>query len=114
MSNSLDLKNVTRMTEIGDIFRSAQVNSRSVSSASKVNTIKAEITALHATIQYSRHYRGGIIMALPAHDIEIRPNHLWAGDAGQIAAGKAGEVFMVKTGQKEPEDLSDNEAVRWV
>jgi hypothetical protein len=32
-------------------------------------------------------------MALSAHDIEIRPNHIWAGDAGQIAAGKAGEVF---------------------
>jgi predicted phage-related endonuclease len=50
-------------------------------------------------------------MALPAHDIEIRPNHLWAGDAGQIAAGKAGEVFLVKTGQKQPDDLSGNEAV---
>jgi hypothetical protein len=50
-------------------------------------------------------------MALPAHDIEIRPNHLWAGDAGQIAAGKAGEVYMLKTGQKEPDDLSGNEAV---
>jgi hypothetical protein len=50
-------------------------------------------------------------MALSAHDIEIRPNHIWAGDAGQIAAGKAGKVFMVKTGQKEPDDLSGNEAV---
>jgi hypothetical protein len=39
-------------------------------------------------------------MALSAHDTEIRPNHIWAGDAGQIAAGKAGEVFMLKTGQK--------------
>jgi hypothetical protein len=35
-------------------------------------------------------------MALSAHDTEIRPNHIWAGDAGQIAAGKAGEVFMLK------------------
>jgi hypothetical protein len=51
-------------------------------------------------------------MALSAHDIEIRPNHIWAGDAGQIAAGKAGEVYMLKTGQKEPEDLSGNEAVQ--
>jgi hypothetical protein len=51
-------------------------------------------------------------MALSAHDTEIRPNHIWAGDAGQIAAGKAGEVYMLKTGQKEPEDLSDNEAVQ--
>jgi hypothetical protein len=51
-------------------------------------------------------------MALSAHDIEIRPNHIWAGDAGQIAAGRAGEVYMLKTGQKEPEDLSDNEAVQ--
>jgi hypothetical protein len=50
-------------------------------------------------------------MALSAHDIEIRPNHIWAGDAGQIAAGRAGEVYMLKTGQKEPEDLSGNEAV---
>jgi hypothetical protein len=50
-------------------------------------------------------------MALSAHDIEIRPNHLWAGDAGQIAVGKAGEVFLVKTGQQEPDDLSGNEAV---
>jgi hypothetical protein len=37
---------------------------------------------------------------------------IWAGDAGQIAAGKAGDVFMLKTGQKEPDDLSDNEAVQ--
>jgi hypothetical protein len=50
-------------------------------------------------------------MALSAHDTEIRPNHLWAGDAGQIAAGRAGEVYMLKTGQKEPDDLSGNEAV---
>jgi hypothetical protein len=50
-------------------------------------------------------------MALSAHDTEIRPNHIWAGDAGQIAAGKAGEVFLVKTGQKQPDDLSGNEAV---
>jgi hypothetical protein len=70
-----------------------------------------EITVQQQRIQYSRHRRGGIIMALPAHDTEIRPNHLWAGDAGQIAAGKAGEVYMLKTGQKEPEDLSGNEAV---
>jgi hypothetical protein len=33
-------------------------------------------------------------MALSAHDTEIRPNHIWAGDAGQIAAGKAGEVLL--------------------
>jgi hypothetical protein len=50
-------------------------------------------------------------MALSSTDLEIRPNHIWAGEAGQIAAGKAGEVFMVKTGQKEPDDLSGNEAV---
>jgi hypothetical protein len=53
-------------------------------------------------------------MALSQEDLAIRPDHIWAGDAGQIAAGRAGEVYMLKTGQKEPEDLSDNEAVRWV
>jgi hypothetical protein len=32
-------------------------------------------------------------MALSAHDRDSA-NHIWAGDAGQIAAGKAGEVFI--------------------
>ena len=50
-------------------------------------------------------------MALSQEDLAIRPDHIWAGDAGQIAAGKAGEVYMLKTGQKEPDDLSGNEAV---
>jgi hypothetical protein len=50
-------------------------------------------------------------MALSQEDLAIRPDHIWAGDAGQIAAGRAGEVYMLKTGQKEPEDLSGNEAV---
>jgi hypothetical protein len=39
-------------------------------------------------------------MALSQEDLAIRPDHIWAGEAGQIAAGKAGKVFMVKTGQK--------------
>jgi hypothetical protein len=43
---------------------------------------------------------------------ETRASAIWATDAGQIAAGKAGDVFMLKTGQKEPDDLSDNEAVQ--
>ena len=41
-----------------------------------------------------------------------RASAIWATDAGQIAAGKAGEVYMLKTGQKEPDDLSEVEAVQ--
>jgi hypothetical protein len=43
---------------------------------------------------------------------ETRASAIWATDAGQIAAGKAGDVFMLKTGQKEPDDLSEVEAVQ--
>lgn len=51
-------------------------------------------------------------MALSEHDLEIRPNHLWANDAGMIADGQAGECFAIKTGQKSPPDFSKVEAVQ--
>ena len=51
-------------------------------------------------------------MALSAEDLAVRDTALWATDAGQIAAGKAGDVYLVKTGQKEPEDLRNVEAVQ--
>jgi hypothetical protein len=44
---------------------------------------------------------------------ETRASAIWATDAGQIAAGKAGDVFMLKTGQKEPDDLLRLRQCRW-
>ena len=51
-------------------------------------------------------------MALSQEDMAIRDTAIWSTDAGMIAEGKAGEVFLVKTGQKPPPDLSDVEAVQ--
>ena len=51
-------------------------------------------------------------MALSQEDLAIRDTAIWSSDAGMIAEGKAGEVFLVKTGQKPPPDLSDVEAVQ--
>lgn len=51
-------------------------------------------------------------MALSQEDLAIRDTAIWSTDAGMIAEGKAGEVFLVKTGQKPPPDLSDVEAVQ--
>lgn len=51
-------------------------------------------------------------MALSEHDVAIRDQHIWSSDAGMIAEGQAGEVYLTKTGQKEKPDLSSNEAVQ--
>jgi len=51
-------------------------------------------------------------MALSEHDVAIRDQHIWSSDAGMIAEGQAGEVYLQKTGQKPKPDLSDNEAVQ--
>ena len=51
-------------------------------------------------------------MALSQDDLAVRDEAIWSSDAGMIAEGKAGEVFLQKTGQKPPPDLSDNEAVQ--
>lgn len=51
-------------------------------------------------------------MALSEHDLAVRDQAVWSSDAGMIAEGKAGEVYLQKTGQKEPKDLDDNEAVQ--
>lgn len=51
-------------------------------------------------------------MALSQEDLAIRDTAIWSTDAGMIAEGKAGEVFLIKTGQKPPPDLSDVEAVQ--
>lgn len=51
-------------------------------------------------------------MALSQEDLAIRDTAIWSSDAGMIAEGKAGEVFLVKTGQKAPPDLSEVEAVQ--
>ncbi len=51
-------------------------------------------------------------MALSQEDLAIRDTAIWSTDAGMIAEGKAGEVFLVKTGQKPPPDLSEVEAVQ--
>jgi predicted phage-related endonuclease len=51
-------------------------------------------------------------MALSEHDVAIRDQHIWSSDAGMIAEGKAGEVFLQKTGQKPKPNLDDVEAVQ--
>lgn len=42
-----------------------------------------------------------------------RNSAIWSGDARKIAAGRAADVWLVKTGQQEIEDISDVEAVQW-
>lgn len=51
-------------------------------------------------------------MALSEQDLAIRDEAVWSNDAGMIAEGKAGEVFLQKTKQKPPPDLSDVEPVQ--
>ena len=51
-------------------------------------------------------------MALSEQDLAIRDEAIWSSDAGMIAEGKGGEVYLLKTGQKEREDLSSIEAVQ--
>lgn len=51
-------------------------------------------------------------MALSEHDLSIRDKAIWSTDAGMIAEGKGGEVFLQKTGQKERPDLSEVEPVQ--
>jgi predicted phage-related endonuclease len=42
-----------------------------------------------------------------------RNSAIWSGDARKIAAGRAADVWLTKTGQQEIEDISDVEAVQW-
>lgn len=51
-------------------------------------------------------------MALSEHDVAIRDQHIWSSDAGMIAEGKAGEVYLQKTGQQPKPNLDDVEAVQ--
>jgi predicted phage-related endonuclease len=44
---------------------------------------------------------------------QARNSAIWSGDARQIAAGRAADVWLTKTGQQEIEDISDVEAVQW-
>jgi predicted phage-related endonuclease len=51
-------------------------------------------------------------MALSEHDESIRDSAIWSTDAGMIAEGKGGEVYLQKVGQKDKPDLSDVEPVQ--
>lgn len=51
-------------------------------------------------------------MALSEQDLAIRDKAIWSSDAGMIAEGKGGEVFLQKTGKKDKPDLSDVEPVQ--
>ena len=42
-----------------------------------------------------------------------RNQALWASDSRMVADGRAAEVYLQRTGQMDPPDLSDNEAVQW-
>jgi len=42
-----------------------------------------------------------------------RNSAIWSGDARKIAAGRAADVWLTKTGAQEIEDISDVEAVQW-
>jgi predicted phage-related endonuclease len=44
---------------------------------------------------------------------QARNSAIWSGDARKIAAGRAADVWLTKTGQQEIEDISDVEAVQW-
>jgi len=44
---------------------------------------------------------------------QARNSAIWSGDARKIAAGRAADVWLTKTGQQEIEDISDVEAVEW-
>jgi predicted phage-related endonuclease len=51
-------------------------------------------------------------MALSEQDLAVRDEAIWSSDAGMIAEGKGGEVYLQKVGQKEKPDLSDVEPVQ--
>lgn len=51
-------------------------------------------------------------MALSEKDLAIRDKAIWSSDAGMIAEGKGGEVYLQKVGQKDAPDLSDVEPVQ--
>lgn len=44
---------------------------------------------------------------------EVRNTGIWATDARKIVTGRASEVYLERTGQLEPPDLSDVEPVQW-
>jgi predicted phage-related endonuclease len=44
---------------------------------------------------------------------QARNSAIWSGDARKIAAGRAADVWLTKTGAQEIEDISDVEAVQW-
>jgi predicted phage-related endonuclease len=51
-------------------------------------------------------------MALSEQDLAVRDEAIWSSDAGMIAEGKGGEVYLQKVGQKDKPDLSDVEPVQ--
>ena len=51
-------------------------------------------------------------MALSEADLAVRDQAIWSSDAGMIAEGKGGEVYLTKIGQREKPDLSDVEPVQ--
>ena len=51
-------------------------------------------------------------MALSEQDLAVRDQAIWSSDAGMIAEGKGGEVYLTKIGQKEKPDLSEVEPVQ--
>lgn len=51
-------------------------------------------------------------MALSEKDLAVRDKAIWSSDAGMIAEGKGGEVYLQKTGQKDAPDLSHVEPVQ--
>ena len=51
-------------------------------------------------------------MALSEKDLAVRDKAIWSSDAGMIAEGKGGEVYLQKVGQKDAPDLSDVEPVQ--
>lgn len=44
---------------------------------------------------------------------QARNSAIWSGDALKIASGRTAGVWLTKTGQKEIEDISDQENVQW-
>lgn len=54
---------------------------------------------------------------MPNNRADFEPSHrnaaMYSGDARKIAAGRAAEVYLQKTGQVEIEDLSDKEFIQW-
>ena len=44
---------------------------------------------------------------------QARNSAIWSGDARRIAEGRQADVWLIKTGQEEIEDISDKEHVQW-